>query len=153
VAAGWQVSGIGTVQTGRPFTVFLLNSNTSGSFNNEDRPNMVPNQEANAGPRTVHEWFNTAAFTATIPRYTFGDAARNSVIGPGYVDVDLALQRDFPLFSRLTMSARAEAFNVANKPNFFNPVGASVLAGTPSFGTLTQANDPREMQFGVKVLF
>jgi hypothetical protein len=141
------------VQTGRPLTVTLLNSNTSGSFNSEDRPNLVPGQNPNAGPKTVTQWFNTAAFTTTIPEYTFGDAGRNLITGPGYVDIDVALQRQFQLTERFAMQFRAESFDVANKPNFYNPTGASLQAGSSSFGTITQANDPREMQFSVKVLF
>ncbi len=153
ILGGWQVSGIGQVQTGRPFTVTLASSNTSGSFNSQDRPNLVAGQNPNAGPKTVAQWFNTAAFTKSIPNYTFGDAGRNPIIGPGYVNVDVAVQRQFPFTERFSMQFRAESFNVANKPNFYNPVGASLQSGTSSFGTITQANDPREMQFSVKILF
>lgn len=153
IAGGWQLSGIGTVETGRPFTVVLASNNTSGSFNNEDRPNMVAGQNPNSGPKSVAKWFNTSAFTTSIPKYTFGNEGRNTIIGPGYVDVDLALQREFPLAERISMAFRAESFDVANKPNFFNPTGSSLQSGTSSFGTITQANDPREMQFSVKVLF
>jgi hypothetical protein len=151
IVGGWQLSGIGTVQTGRPFTVTNSNLNNSGSFNNEDRPNLVGNP--NTGPKTIAKWFNTAAFSTAVTPKTFGDAGRNIVIGPGYVDVDMAIQRTFQLTERVAMPLRFESFNIANKPNFYNPYGASLQAGTSSFGSITQANDPREMQASVKFVF
>jgi hypothetical protein len=151
LAGGWQISGIGTVDTGRPFTVTNASANNSGSFNNEDRPNLIGNP--NTGPKTVAKWFNTAAFSTAVPAGTFGDAGRNIVIGPGYVDIDLAIQRSFQLTEHLTMPIRFESFDVANKPNFFNPVSAGQEAGTSSFGTISQADDPREMQFSIKLVF
>jgi hypothetical protein len=151
ILGGWQLSGIGQLQTGRPFTVTNANSNNSGSYNNEDRPNRIGNP--NSGPKTVAQWFNTAAFSTAVPKNTFGNAGRNIVEGPGYVDVDLAIQRTFPITRRITMPLRFESFNVANKPNFYNPYGASLEAGTSSFGSLTEANDPRELQLSVKFIF
>jgi hypothetical protein len=151
VVGGWQISGIGTVETGRPFTVLNSNLNNSGSFNNEDRPNLVGNP--NSGPKTIKEWFNTSAFSTAVPAGTFGDAGRNIVEGPGYVDVDVAVQRTFTLPEKISMPVRFESFNVANKPNFYNPYGTSLEAGTSSFGSITQSNDPREMQLSVKFIF
>jgi len=127
------------------------NLNNSGSFNNEDRPNLVGNP--NTGPKTVKDWLNTKAFSTAVPAGTFGDAGRNIVEGPGYVDVDIALQRTFTLPEKISMPVRFESFNVANKPNFYNPYGASLEAGTSSFGSITQSNDPREMQLSVKFIF
>ncbi len=151
LASQWQVSGIATVETGRPFTVINSNLNNSGSFNNEDRPNLVDNP--NNGPKTIAQWFNTSAFSTAVPKGTFGNAGRNIVEGPGYVDVDMAIQRTFPITERLSMPFRFESFNVANKPNFFNPYSSALQAGTTSFGSITQAQDPREMQLSVKLVF
>ncbi len=151
LAGGFQFSGIGTIETGRPFTVYNANLNNSGSFNNEDRPNLI--STPNNGPKTVQQWFNTAAFSTAVPKGTFGNAGRNLVIGPGYVDVDMAVQRSFQLGEKVTMPVRFESFDVANKPNFFAPSGSSLQDGTSSFGTISQANDPREMQLSVKFIF
>ena len=151
IASGWQVSGIGTVETGRPFTVTNSSSNNSGSFNNQDRPNLVG--DPNTGAKTVLQWFNTGAFSTAVAKGTFGNAGRNIVEGPGYVDIDVAVQRAFKLTGYLAMPIRFESFNVANKPNFFNPYSSALQAGTSSFGQITQANDPREMQLSVKLVF
>lgn len=151
LVGGWEISGIATVETGRPFTVTNANANNSGSFNNQDRPNWIRNP--NSGPKTINEWFDTTAFSTAVPKYTFGNDGRNNIIGPGYVDIDLGIQRTFPLTERVNMPIRFEAFNVANKPNFYNPRGAGQQAGTSSFGSISQANDPREMQLSVKLVF
>jgi hypothetical protein len=146
LAGGWQASGIVSAQTGRPFTVYYASDN-SNTGENADRPNVSGNP--NSGPRTVNQWFNTGAFVAA-PAGTFGNEQRNAVLGPGYVDVDAALSRAFPIYDKASLQFRAEAFNVANHPNFYNPTGTF---GSGTFGKLSQANDPRQLQFSLKVLF
>jgi Carboxypeptidase regulatory-like domain/TonB dependent receptor len=149
---GWQLSGIAQAQTGRPFTVTNSNANNSGSFNDEDRPDQIANP--NNGPKTVAKWFNTSAFsTADVAPGTFGNEARNAVVGPTFFETDLALQRNFALSHRFNMPIRFEVFDVFNNPNFFNPLGAGQEAGTSSFGTLTESNSPREMQLSAKLIW
>jgi hypothetical protein len=159
LAGGWQVSGILTLQGGRPITVYVQ-ANQSNTFNNSDRPNLVG--DPNSGPRTVEQWFNTAAFQ--VPRVTptgaippgnvaplFGNAGRNIVNGPGYANVDFALHRRFQLWERLAMQFRAELFNAFNHPNFNLPV--AVADDTANFGKITSALNPRQIQFGLKLIF
>jgi len=152
LAGGWQLSGIFTSQTGRPFTITDVSNNNSHSFNDEDRPNQIGNP--NNGPKTVKQWFNTSAYSLA-PAFQFGNARRNTVVGPGYVDVDAAIQRNFTLTHRISMPIRFEVFNLANKPNFFNPFGTSAqyAPGSTTFGTLTESNDPREMQLSAKIIW
>jgi hypothetical protein len=150
ILGGFQVSGIFTFQTGRPFTVTNSATNASGLFGNTDRPNVIGNP--NAGPRTVKQWFNTAAFT-TNTALQFGNEGRNTVIGPKYTDLDLTLARNFPIFERLTGQFRAESFNLLNHPNFFNPYSTASQFGTSSFGQITTANNPRDLQFSLRMLF
>ncbi len=151
IAGGWQVSGIYQFDTGRPFTIGTT-TNNSGSVYGNDRPNVIANPN-NGGARTVAQWFNTAAFT-TNGFAQFGNEGRNAVVGPDFSDLDLAVQRGFALTERYVVSVRAESFNVFNKANFFNPLGLSTGAyGTANFGKLTQANDPRSMQFSAKMTF
>ncbi len=159
VAGGWQISGIYTQESGRPFTI-NSSVNRSGS-NGSDRPNLIGNP--NSGPKTVAQWFNTAAFTANAYGQ-FGNAGRNIVIGPGYVDLDAAVQRTFKLSERYSAELRVESFDVANKPNFLNPLGTGTGEYIPTsssnpansnsaFGAITAANDPRSLQFSLKVKF
>jgi hypothetical protein len=171
LAGGWQLSGIYTFDSGRPFTI-STSTNRSGSTYGNDRPNVIGNP--NSGPKTVAQWFNTAAFTANAVG-TFGNAGRNIVVGPHYNDTDFSIQRMFDVTERYKITFRAEAFDIFNNVNFLNPLGTGtgqyIPAGfvTPttanpnpvqsyantnsSFGSLTAANDPRSLQFSMKLLF
>jgi hypothetical protein len=147
IIGDWQISGIVTWQTGQPFTEYYGTDN-SNTGENADRPNVVSNPNSGA-PHTVAQWFNTAAFAAA-PAGSFGNEARNSIIGPGYTDLDTALARVFPIHDGISLHFRAEAFNLANHPNFYNPTGTF---GSGTFGKLSQAYDPRQLQFSLKLLF
>ena len=154
VLANWEVTGILTVQTGRPFTVALLpeidNSNTGRSslgFGSNDRPNLVGNaQVANPGP---NGWFNTAAFA--VPAYgSFGDAGRNILEGPGYANMNLAVLKQVRLNARARLQLRLEVFNLFNRTNFNLPDN---FLGSPTFGQILSAGSPRRVQVGARVLF
>ena len=164
IFGGFQLSGIFSWQTGRPFTVTDASSNNSGYYESADRPNIVPGQNPNNGPKKVAEWFNTAAF-ALAPSFVvkngvvtqvgqFGNAGRNIIEGPSYTDLDLTLARDFPIRERVNGQFRVETFNLLNHPNFFNPLTTGTQYGSgSSFGHITEANTPRQMQFVLRILF
>ncbi|HXD30507.1 MAG TPA: TonB-dependent receptor [Pyrinomonadaceae bacterium] len=152
--SGWQTTGIITLQSGRPFTVALLsdidNSGTGRSilgFGANDRPNVVG--DPNVGSRTTDRWFNTAAF-AFPPPGRFGSAGRNILDGPGFNNVNASLVKNTALTERVNLQFRAEAFNLFNHPNFNLPDN---FLGSPTFGRITSARDPRHLQFGLKLLF
>lgn len=154
LVTGWQTLGIVTLQSGRPFTVALIsdfdNSNTGRSslgFGANDRPNVVGNAEASR--RSPNQWFNTSAFA--FPQFgTFGDAGRNILDGPDYKNVNASLIKDTKIKERLTLQFRAEVFNLFNRPNFDLPDN---FLGSPTFGQILSARDPRHIQFGLKLLF
>jgi hypothetical protein len=152
--AGWQTLGIVTLQSGRPFTVALLpeidNSGTGRSvlgFGANDRPNVVG--DPNLSSASADRWFNTAAFIFPAPG-TFGNAGRNILRGPGYQSVNASLVKNTLLTERLNLQFRAEVFNLFNHPNLNLPDN---FLGSPTFGRITSARDPRHLQFGVKLLF
>jgi len=152
--SGWQSFGIITYQSGRPFTVALLpdidNSGTGRSilgFGANDRPNLVGNPKL--GNRSADRWFNTTAF-AFPARGTFGSAGRNILDGPGYQSVNFSLLKNTSISEGLNLQLRAEFFNLFNHPNFDLPDN---FLGSPTFGTISSARDPRHIQFGVKLLF
>ncbi len=154
VLSGWQTFGIVTVQTGRPFTVALLseidNSGTGRStlgFGANDRPNVVRNPSI--APGTPEGWFDTTAFRFPTPG-TFGNAGRNIIEGPGYQNVNASLVKNTALTERFNLQLRAEVFNLFNRPNFNLPDN---FLGSPTFGRITLARDPRHIQFGAKLLF
>ncbi len=151
---GWQVGGIWTLQSGAPFTV---NLSTDVANNGEplsapsQRPNLTCNP--NSGPKTTAEWFNTACF-ATPAAFTYGNAGRDIVIGPGLDDFDATFQNEFPVRENLKLQFRLDIFDFFNHPNFNAPVGAGrTFSASSSFGSITSANDPRDMQFSLRLVF
>ena len=154
VLSGWETFGIVTLQSGRPFTVALLseidNSGTGRSilgFGANDRPNLISNPELSNA--TTLQWFNTAAFAFPVPG-TFGNAGRNILEGPGFQNVNASLVKNTALSERVNLQFRAEAFNLFNHPNLNLPDN---FLGSPTFGRITSARDPRHIQFGLKLLF
>lgn len=158
VADGWQTTGIVTLQTGQPFSV-LTGQSLSGTGLGNDRPDLVGNP--NAGPHTVNQWFNTAAFTLNQP-LTFGNAGRNIITGPPFKNFDFALIKDTRIAEAANIEFRAEFFNVFNHPNFALPAN---IESAPNFGAISQTPDvaqnnvglgsggPRLIQFGLKFTF
>ena len=151
---GWQTFGVLTFQSGRPFTVLLLrdfdNSNTGQTTilgGSNDRPNVISNPTL-SNP-TPQEWFNTAAF-AIPPRGNFGNAGRNIVEGPGYQTVNFSVVKNTAIAERLNMQLRTEFFNLLNHNNFNLPDN---FVGSPTFGQIVSAQDPRRIQFALKFLF
>ena len=149
---GFEVSSIITAQSGEPFTPELStdNSNTGNTGGNFgiDRPNVLFNPKL-SNP-TPQEWFNTAAFQIP-PQYTWGDAGRNILRGPGLATVDFSLRRRFVLREGVSLTAEAQAFNMLNRANFNLP---DAFADQPlTFGKIFSAQDPRQIQFALRLAF
>jgi hypothetical protein len=156
VIGGWQLSGIFAYHTGRPFTVYDAATNTSGSYNGADRPNQVGNPNApsagGAKIRTIRQWFNTSAFSLQ-PAGTFGNARRNNLIGPSFVNLDTSVVRSIAVHDNKALELRVEAFNVLNHPNFYNPRASAIDVGNSSFGQIQNAYGQRELQGAVRFVF
>ena len=87
----------------------------------------------------------------TAPNYGFFGNARNGVIhGPGYTSLNVSLYKDFRIARRFSTQFRAEAFNVANHPNFLS---VDTGVGSGIYGQVTSAGDPRILEFGLKLMF
>ena len=112
------------------------------------RPDAVcdPNQNA---PHTAAEWFDTGCFALPAP-FTLGDAQRNSVLSPGYADVDFVVAKDVRLPKNARLELRWEVFNLFNRANFDVP---NRIFGTPNFGRIFSALPARQMQLGLKLQF
>ncbi len=152
--SNWELQGVATAQSGRPFTVALLpdidNSNTGRSnlgFGNNDRPNVTG--DPTLSNPTPDMWFNTAAFTMP-PFGSFGDAKRNSLEGPAYANLNVALVRLVRFGTTGQLQLRLEAFNIFDRANFDLP---DAFLGSPTFGKILSAGSPRRLQFGVRALF
>jgi hypothetical protein len=151
VLGGWSFAPILTVSTGMPLNVTVNGSpSNTGATTSVDRPNVVGNWHV-ANP-TVAEWFNTAAFAANAP-YTYGDAGRNIIVGPGLANLDLALHKSFRISERFSAQLRIESFNATNTPALGAP---NTVLGNPLFGQITATatgTSSRDNQIGVKLLF
>jgi hypothetical protein len=146
--ANWRIAGILTLEGGQPFNVLLPNDN-SNTGRLQDFPDLVIGQNVNGGPRTPNQWFNVNAFKNPAP-FTFGNAGRNITIGPPNHNFDFTVSKDFRLTERQTVQFRAEFFNIFNHPNFYQP---GRVFGSPSFGVIGAAFDPRDIQFALKYMF
>jgi hypothetical protein len=148
VLAGWQISGITTIESGTPINVTIAGdrANTGTSL---QRPDMIGTPTANCGKQNLINCISSDAF-AMPALYTYGNSPRNQVRGPGSISTDLSLTKDFRLKGRARLQLRAEAFNAFNRANFGDP--ASVW-GSSSFGRITSADNMREVQLGLKVIF
>ena len=119
---------------------------------NNYRPNVTGDPYAPKDERTVQNWFNRDnVVVPTDPSQPFGNAARNSVRGPLFWQVDLMVGKRMPMpWSSGALELRAEFFNLLNRTNFRAPNGNR---STAAFGTITQTYDPRQVQFGAKISF
>ena len=166
LVAGWSLSGIGTLQSGFPFSPQLgYNPTGNGDSRNPARPQLNSSFSGALYPRTPGEWFNPAAFEAPYPG-TFGNASRDALIGPGLADVDLSLRKTTAIGERVHAQFRAEYFNILNRANFSTPNAvvfsngptpakpSTAAALSPTAGVLTAtATTSRQLQFALKFLF
>jgi hypothetical protein len=125
IAGGWQVNGLFGAYSGKPFSVTAdgtsLQMNGSNQMADQIKPNVAIIGDIGAGK----SWFDPLAF-APVTGARFGNAGYDSVRGPGYVNLDLSIFRQFALASTKTLQFRVEIFNVTNTPHFANPSGLNV---------------------------
>jgi hypothetical protein len=155
VVGGWQVAGITTVSAGNWFTP----TDSNGSFANSDGLQMP---DAIVNPIGKHclpgTFFNTCAFVDP-PLGSFGDAGRNSILGPGFQIWDFSVFKMFNISERTHLEFRTEFFNIPNHTNFLlsksgpQESNNSTVLGSSQFGFLTAARSPRQIQFALKLSF
>ena len=144
VIGGWQTNGILTIQSGLPFSPVLNTSTTNGTSSRADVVGPI------TYPHTLQQWFNPAAFGTPAP-YTYGNAGRDILFGPGRFNWDMSLFKDFVIHEQTKFEFRAEAFNVFNHPQFNLP-NASI--GNPQAGQITSTvGNPRQLQMGLRFQF
>jgi len=152
VLGGWQVNSVISLQTGFPFTV-ACHCDYNGDGIRSDRPNTP---SFGNYIYFTHQQFENGALTALKSAFpaptagTDGNLGRNTFSGPGFADTDFSLFKKIPMGERFSMQFRAEIFNLFNHTNLYPPVANLSSA---SFGLTQQAFDPREIQFGLKLIF
>jgi hypothetical protein len=156
VVGGWSVSPILNLQSGSPFSPIIpLLADGSGSLEAYDRPDLVPGQAIQLDHPTPDLFFNKAAFVRH-PR-GFGNAGRNTIIGPGFHNLDFSLTKNTSIKEGMNLQFRAEAFNVLNHPNFSQP---NQTVTSADFGRITTTRaargdlgSSRQIQLGMKLTF
>lgn len=157
IIGGWSSNFLATVQDGQPFTVTCSITTAAGSGCNAL---LVPSQNPYAGSSVSH-FVNAAAFAnpavvATVGQsdYTPLGSKATQVSGPPFHRLDLAFFKRFDFTERSYAEFRGEIFNITNTPNFANPSSLN-FSNTTSFGQITATrdspNDPREVQFALKI--
>ena len=156
--ANWQISGIGTIQSGLPFSPQLgFNPTNDGDTRNPIRPSLNPAFTGNVILGSPNRYFDPNAFVVPLSG-TYGNAGRNILEGPGLRNVDLSLSKRFDLGEKLKLQFRAEFFNAFNHVNFNTPnpiVFTSAKSGvSPTAGVITSTTTTsRQIQFGLKLLW
>jgi hypothetical protein len=150
----WQISGNTTVSTGTPYTARVLGNlsdNTGTGANFSERADQVGEPSLPADQRTPLLFFNTAAFTLP-PLGRFGDAARNTITGPGTLSVNFALARymRFGKDQQRRVDLRWEVSNLTNTPNFN---GLSTVVNSATYGRVLTSRAMRTLDFVLRVNF
>jgi Carboxypeptidase regulatory-like domain len=146
LVSGWQWNGITALRTGFPFSPTLINTS---SLNSDEglRPDLVGNPYEGV-PHNQFAWFNPNAY-AVPALYQFGDARRNSLVGPNSVQTDWSLLKNFDLTERFKLQFRWEVFNAINRVNLAQPQSA-IDSGIA--GQIFDVGSPmRRMQFGLRL--
>ncbi|MCX6623797.1 MAG: hypothetical protein NTY38_22585, partial [Acidobacteria bacterium] len=139
VIGGWQLSGIYSAQSGGPLT----------APGNADATGVSAALDSG---QSIYNWFNKAAFKVRAPFTVRTLSARiGNVRLPGHNSWDLNLTKNFQVTERVKVQFRSEFFNAFNRVTFGAPDG-NVTGAT--FGQiLAQQNQPRQIQFGLKILY
>ena len=142
----WQLSFLISAHTGFPFYP-ITGTDASLTGIGQDRPNVVGSPYL----RNTNslQWINASAFAPNAPG-TYGDAGYNSLISPGFFDMDTNLTRFFQIREHHRIELRFEFFNTLNHTNFSAPQSS---LKSSAFGIIQAAADPRILQFAAKYTF
>ncbi|MBX5495287.1 MAG: hypothetical protein IRZ15_08115 [Bryobacteraceae bacterium] len=148
VLGGWTVGSIVTASSGLPFSPTVTgNPANTGTISIVNRPNVVG--DPYASERTVARDFDTSAF-ARPAAFTIGNAGRNILRQRGMFNWDFSALKSWQFQERLRLQFRFEAFHFSNTPRFGTPGNT---LGAANFGQITSADTPRNLQFGLKLLW
>lgn len=152
-AGGWQVNGIWTVQSGSILGIGATNQ--AGLFTEAIRANNNGRSAAQSGDAhgRLDRWFDTSVFSQPAA-FTLGNMSPlvANLRGHHINNLDASIFKVFAITEKIKLQFRGEAFNSLNRVRFGNP-NTTVTAGA-NFGRITtQSNDPRQMQFGLKLIW
>lgn len=147
---GWTISGVNTIQSGRPYTIYTGTNTPLGNNNNRplDVAGSLIRHPSSATPITYSPGFNALALRPA--NGTFGTLGRNTERGDAYFDSSVSLSKDFVMNEHIRLQLRGELFNVFNVTNFRD---VDNVMTSPTFGRYTSAFDPRRAQLAVRIVF
>ncbi len=169
----WFLSGIFVAQAGQPFTIFSappaaaeltqrVNIVGGGPTFNMSDPNAAIVSNATNGvvaalPGCDNRYLLVDPGTnrpLSPPTACTGNSGRNSFRGPGYINLDFAVQKGFLVQGENKMLIfRGELYNLFNRANYYNPISkfsADGVNASPEFGQIKSAHDPRKLQFAMR---
>jgi len=160
----WSLSGITTLQSGQPFTIFAgpilgqINEqvNVAGKIVVDDHnPNgMLPSSGITLAAPGCFGGFLNSPFLPAPGQACTGNSGKNSFVGPTYLNTNFAVQKGFNVFGEgRTLTFRSEFYNLFNRSNFYNPISQFSTDGfnpNPNYGQVKSAHDPRQVQFAVR---
>jgi len=153
VLGGWVINSVSIFQTGFPLQISQATNFNSGFGYGSQRPNATGTSPVTSGSleQRLNGYINPAAFSSA-PEFTFGDVGRTiDMRGPGQVNWDMSVFKNFVIKEKLKAQFRAEALNAMNTPLFYGP---NVSFGSSSFGKITsQANFNRQLQMALRFSF
>ncbi len=153
IAGGWSVNTVSIFQTGFPLQISQSTNFNSGFGYASQRPNATGISPFTSGSleQRLNDYINPAAFS-TAPQFTFGNLGRTlDMRGPGQVNWDMSIFKDFSIREVVKAQFRCEALNAMNTPLFYGP---NVSFGSSSFGKITtQANFSRQLQLALRFSF
>jgi len=152
VFGGWEITGITTVQTGGPITLYA-GTDRSQTGIGYDHADYIGGDPYSSGPcpnqaPCVNYLLSSAFGVPALGSY--GNLAKGALRGPGLFNTDLGTFKNFGLTERLKLQFRGEFFNAFNRVNFNSP-GTAVNSG--NFGRIVSARDPRIGQLALKIVF
>ena len=152
---GWQLSGVGTAQSGLPYSVTdasggALYGGTTSEANFAPGASVATARLNGRTESRLTQYFNTNAFTSA--GNLFGNAGRNILRGPFQRNIDLSIIKQTTIHDATNFEFRTEFFNILNFANFANP--SSAISSPTSFGVISNTvGNPRIIQFVAKVNF
>ncbi len=153
ILGGWVVNTVSIFQTGFPLQISQSTNYNSPFGYASQRPNATGVSPVTSGSleQRLNDYINPAAFS-TAPEFTFGNVGRTiDMRGPGQVNWDMSVFKNFDIKETLKAQFRCEALNATNTPLFYGP---NVSYGSSTFGKITsQANFSRQMQLALRFTF
>lgn len=169
LAGGWRVALIVDKHSGFYFTPVVTGVDTSNTNTFSERPDVVLGVNPYAAHRTISSWLAPGAFkipgcpdatplcTSPVNVGRFGNASVNSLVGPGFTDVDMSVFKEVRVSERIVAKLNATATNVLNHPNFGVP--AANIRSTGTYGVITNTaadlygQQSRFLDFGMRLQF